>query len=372
MEDKINFKQPQLHFMDLTKLTLQEIDQLIARTRKEKVLEHHDAYVSALAPEVTELRQKLMEADRLFLAPLLKLREEKILEEEIKKALEENPLIKEVEKEVTGKSEATAKPNVSAPSVSTRRNHYLLPLLKKAMAARCHTWLVGPAGSGKSTLAANAAAELKMPYAALSVCSQTTKTDFLGYLDAHGVYRSTSFREIYENGGIFCLDEVDNGNANVLAVLNSSLSGDETLFPDKVVKKHKNFVVVSCANTFGLGSSISYVGRTQIDAATLDRFFFVEMPYDDGLEAHVAGFPGVASPKWNDGAGKVPTVESWLATVQKVRDAVAELGAKAIISPRATYNGIALIKQGVPQQFLEKGLLYKSLSAETVAKIRQA
>jgi cobaltochelatase CobS len=129
---------------------------------------------------------------------------------------------------------------------------------------------------------------------------------------------------------------------------------------------------VSCANTFGLGSSISYVGRTQIDAATLDRFFFVEMPYDDGLEAHVAGFPGVSSPKWNDGAGKVPTVESWLATVQKVRDLVAELGIRTIISPRATYNGIALIKQGVPQQFLEKGLLYKSLSPETVAKIRQA
>lgn len=357
--------------MDLSKLTLQELNALIDRTRKEKVLEHHEAYVSALDPEVTELREKLMEADRLFLAPLLKLREEKILQEKIDKAKKEDPFIKEVEKEVPANS-TSGKSSVGVPNVNKKRHHYLLPLIKKAMAARCHTWLVGPAGSGKSTLAADAAAELKMPYAALSVCSQTTKTDFLGYLDAHGVYRSTSFREIYENGGIFCLDEVDNGNANVLAVLNSSLSGDETLFPDKVVKRHKDFVVVSCANTFGLGSSISYVGRTQIDAATLDRFFFVEMPYDDGLEAHVAGFPGVGSPKWNDGAGKVPTVESWLATVQKVRDLVAELGIRTIISPRATYNGIALIKQGVPQQFLEKGLLYKSLSPETVAKIRQA
>jgi hypothetical protein len=356
---------------DLTNLSIEEIEALI-NEENVKIAEYYETWENALSPELVDLRRTFREAHNKTVYPLLKLKEEKILQEKIKKALEENPLVKEVEKEVPAKAEAAAKPNVSAPSVSTKRNHYLLPLLKKAMAARCHTWLVGPAGSGKSTLAANAAAELKMPYAALSVCSQTTKTDFLGYLDAHGVYRSTSFREIYENGGIFCLDEVDNGNANVLAVLNSSLSGDETLFPDKVVKKHKNFVVVSCANTFGLGSSISYVGRTQIDAATLDRFFFVEMPYDDGLEAHVAGFPGVASPKWNDGAGKVPTVEAWLATVQKVRDAVAELGAKAIISPRATYNGIALIKQGVPQQFLEKGLLYKSLSAETVAKIRQA
>ncbi len=352
-------------------LTLDELNALIGQ-RKLEAAKYRKIWEETMTPEQFALRKTSWDVHLELVEPLLELKQQKELEEQIKKALEENPLIKEVEKEVPAKPEVSAKLSVTAPSTSTKRNHYLLPLLKKAMAARCHTWLVGPAGSGKSTLAANAAAELKMPYAALSVCSQTTKTDFLGYLDAHGVYRSTSFREIYENGGIFCLDEVDNGNANVLAVLNSSLSGDETLFPDKVVKKHKNFVVVSCANTFGLGSSISYVGRTQIDAATLDRFFFVEMPYDDGLEAHVAGFPGVASPKWNDGAGKVPTVEAWLATVQKVRDAVAELGAKAIISPRATYNGIALIKQGVPQQFLEKGLLYKSLSAETVAKIRQA
>ena len=357
---------------NLNDLSIEEIDALISKTRQEKTTPHHNAYVEALTPEIIALRQTLADADETHIAPLLKIKEEKLLQEKIDKAKKEDPFIKEVDKEVPSKGDTSSKVSVGIPTSDKKRHHYLLPLLKKAMAARCHTWLVGPAGSGKSTVAADAAAELKLPYAALSVCSQTTKTDFLGYLDAHGVYRSTSFREIYENGGIFCLDEVDNGNANVLAVLNSSLSGDETLFPDKVVKKHKNFVVVSCANTFGLGSSISYVGRTQIDAATLDRFFFVEMPYDDGLEAHVAGFPNVSSPKWSEGAGKVPTVESWLATVQKVRDLVTELGVKTIISPRATYNGIALIKQGVPQQFLEKGLLYKSLSAETVAKIRQA
>ena len=352
-------------------LTLDELNALIGE-RKREAAKYRKIWEETMTPEQFELRKTSWDVHLELVEPLLELKKQKELEEKIKKALEENPLIKEVEKEVPSNASTSPKPNVAAPVQNKKRHHYLLPLLKKAMAARCHTWLVGPAGSGKSTVAADAAAELKLRYAALSVCSQTTKTDFLGYLDAHGVYRSTSFREIYEHGGIFCLDEVDNGNANVLAVLNSSLSGDETLFPDKVVKRHKDFVVVSCANTFGLGSSISYVGRTQIDAATLDRFFFVEMPYDDGLEAHVAGFPNVSSPKWNEGAGKVPTVESWLATVQKVRDLVAELGVKTIISPRATYNGIALIKQGVPQQFLEKGLLYKSLSAETVAKIRQA
>jgi len=216
------------------------------------------------------------------------------------------------------------------------------------------------------------AAELKLPFAALSVCSQTTKTDLLGYLDAHGNYRSTNFREIYEKGGVFCLDEIDNGNANVLAVLNSALAGENNAFPDKMVKRHPNFVVVACANTFGLGASGGYVGRTQIDAATLDRFFFVDMPYDDGLEAHVAGVDVVTSPVWNALGQSVPDVKTWLAVVKKTREAVAELGVKAIISPRATYTGVALIKQGVPLQYLEKGLLYKSMSPDMIAKIRQA
>lgn len=352
-------------------LTIEELDQLIGKTRQEKTIPHWKAYMASLAslpPELQKLRENLLNADSEYIEPLLKLREEKLLQQKIEQAKKDDPFIKEV----PSGSGASPKASATIPALNQKRHHYLLPLIKKALAAKCHTWLVGPAGSGKSTVAATAAAELKMRYAALSVCSQTTKTDLLGYLDAQGVYRSTSFRDIYENGGVFCLDEIDNGNANVLAVLNSALSGDTNVFPDKMVNKHKDFVVIACANTFGLGSSISYVGRTQIDAATLDRFFFVEMPYDDGLEAHVAGVGGVASPQWNEAGKTVPSVQTWLNLVKKAREAISDLGVKAIISPRATYNGIALIKQGVPLYFLEKGLLYKSMSQETVAKVRQA
>lgn len=258
------------------------------------------------------------------------------------------------------------------PVKTTNRQHYLLPLVTKALMAKCHVWLVGPAGSGKTTLVDAAATELNLPHTSISVCSQTTKTDLLGYVDAHGVYRSTSFREAYEHGGVFCFDEIDNGNSNVLAVLNSALSSSTTVFPDKIVQRHANFVVIACANTFGVGASGGYVGRTQIDAATLDRFFFVEMPYDEGLESHIAGLPKVDSPVWNSVGQKVPTDADWLSTVKKTREAVSKLGIKTIISPRATIMGLALIKQGVPEQFLEKGLLFKSLPEDLVVKIRQS
>lgn len=253
-----------------------------------------------------------------------------------------------------------------------KRQHYFSPLLVKALSAKCHVWLVGPAGGGKTTLVEDASSKLNLPYTAISVCSQTTKTDLMGYVDAHGIYRSTSFREAYEHGGVFCFDEIDNGNSNVLSVINSSLSSDATVFPDKIVNRHPNFVVVACANTFGLGASNGYVGRTQIDAATLDRFFFMEVPYDEGLESHIAGLSDTLSPQWDATGQKVPSPVDWANTVKKTREVVNKMGIKTIISPRATIMGLSLIKQGVPNQFLEKGLLFKSLSEEIVSKIKQS
>jgi cobaltochelatase CobS len=354
----------------MSDLNITQLEQQIIELRKK--LENEWDWKGSLTPEQEETRRQFWVAHKLELNPLLELKAKLELEEKIKKALEENPIIKEVEKEVSSNTKDLAKTASEVPLTDKKRHHYLLPLLKKTIAAKCHTWLVGPAGSGKSTLASGVASELKMSYAALSVCSQTTKTDLLGYLDANGVYRSTSFRRIYENGGVFCLDEIDNGNANVLAVLNSALANESNEFPDKTVKRHPNFVVVACANTYGLGATGGYVGRVQIDAATLDRFFFIEMPYDDGLESHIAGSPGESSPAWMAAGQKVPTVDEWLATVRRVRNSVDKLGIRAIISPRATYAGMALIKQGVPLNLLEKGLLFKSMSDDLITKILQS
>lgn len=292
-----------------------------------------------------------------------------VIKETIKNVVEELP---NIEFEVKNTHTTNNKPDdISLPIFKTSaRQHFLLPLVLKALEARCHIWLVGPTGSGKSTLAANAAGVLNLPHGAISVCGQTTKTDLLGYIDAMGVYRSTGFRQAYEHGGVFCLDEIDNGNANVLAVLNSSLASEVTTFPDGVVSRHKDFVVIACANTFGLGATDGYVGRVQIDAATLDRFFFIEMPYDDGLEATVAGIP-TESIDWDRDGTYVPSVDEWFEVVKDTRQAIQRHKIKAVVSPRATYMGMSLIAQQVPLQYLRKGLLYKGLSTDTTTKLRR-
>jgi cobaltochelatase CobS len=125
---------------------------------------------------------------------------------------------------------------------------------------------------------------LKLPHYSISVNEQTTKTDFLGYFDAHSTLIITNFRKAYEHGGVFIIDEIDAGNPNVLTVLNSALANGEMAFPDGNVKRHQDFICVCTGNTTGDESNIQYIGRNILDAATLDRFIRLYVGYSETLE----------------------------------------------------------------------------------------
>ena len=162
------------------------------------------------------------------------------------------------------------------------------PLLRICQ-LRLHTYLVGPMGSGKTSAASFAAHALGLEYAQKSVGLQTTEMDLLGYRDQAGTYQTTDLRRLYQNGGVFMLDEIDAGNPQVLVVLNSLLANGECSFPDGMVKKHKDFVLLAGANTYGLGGDRQYVGRCQLDAATLDRFVYMKWCYDSAIVAAMCG-----------------------------------------------------------------------------------
>jgi cobaltochelatase CobS len=102
--------------------------------------------------------------------------------------------------------------------------HKVLPNVLINLQLRQNIYLVGPAGSGKSYIAEQACELLNLPFYQISVCNQTTQSLLLGYQNAAGHYVRSNFREAFEHGGVFLLDEIDNGNANVLAVLNSALA----------------------------------------------------------------------------------------------------------------------------------------------------
>lgn len=210
--------------------------------------------------------------------------------------------------------------------------HQQFENLLKTVEAGLSPFVVGPAGTGKTHAAEAVANALDLKFYSISVGIQTSKSDLQGYMTATGDYIRTQFREAYEHGGVFLLDEADAGNSNVLILLNAALSNGYMAFPDGMVKAHKDFRMIATANTFGHGASRQYVGRNQLDAATLDRFVTIFWPIDERVEAMLAGDQKV-----------------WLNVVRAVRKrAIDDLELRVVISPRATQRGATLLASGLP------------------------
>ena len=155
--------------------------------------------------------------------------------------------------------------------------------------------LVGPAGSGKTTLAKQVADGLGLPFFAMSLSGGVTESAFKGRYVPSGAggcfeFRSSPFISFYENGGVVLLDEFDACDENVLVSLNTALDNGYLDLPDRkeapMATRHKDFVCIASANTYGAGANRMYCGRNALDGATLDRFQagLIEMDYDKKLE----------------------------------------------------------------------------------------
>lgn len=224
--------------------------------------------------------------------------------------------------------------------------HKDTPKLIQFLSCGISCFLTGPSGSGKSIGAEKAALALELPFYSISVCSQTTKTEILGYMDANGIYRRTQFRDAYENGGVFLFDEIDAGNANVLAVLNNALSGSRCPFPDGMILRHDKFRCVAAGNTWGTGKTMQYVGRNALDAATMNRFAVIYWDYDEALETKIAELP------------------IWSRYVQQCRAEIKRRGVQVLVTPRASIYGAKLIKAGIPVQTVIDTVLFPNLDPQ--------
>lgn len=233
--------------------------------------------------------------------------------------------------------------------------HEALPLAIRAIkAGKRPLWLVGPAGTGKTTAAAQMAEALGVPFYGISCSPQTPESRIMGYQTATGETVSTLFRKAYTQGGLFCADEMDNANAQVASALNSALSNGHCPFPDAMGERHADFYFVATANTYGLGPDRTYVGRCQLDGATLDRFIQIEWPVDRAIELQVAG----------------EDQKAWVEYVQAMRAGAENVGARVVISPRASLYGAELLRAGIDRADVEKMVLWKGTHADEVKRIK--
>ena len=229
--------------------------------------------------------------------------------------------------------------------------HYLTEQIAQVCNVGVHQMLVGPAGGGKTTCCEKVAEILNLKFYPMSVGPQTTKSDLLGFIDAAGNYHTTPLREAFANGGLLLLDEVDAANAGVLTIINALLANGYCSFPDGVIQRNENFRCICACNTYGRGADRQYVGRNQLDAATLDRFAVVDFDYDDNLERMIAG---------ND---------AWVDKVQQYRKRAFELKMRVVISPRASVFGAKLLASGMKEKLVEEMVIWKGVSAEIRSKL---
>lgn len=227
------------------------------------------------------------------------------------------------------------------PKVKLDTAHRALPEILRAVAAKDHPYLVGPAGSGKTTAAKQVAQIMKVAFYAEN--RVTSEFKLLGFINAQGKYVRTQFRDAYEKGGVFLFDEVDASDPDAMVALNSAIENGVCPFPDKLVEMHKDFICIAAGNTFGRGADRAYVGRNQLDASTLDRFCIIEVDYDEALELKLAGHP------------------EWTQYVQKVRAAVEAEKVRHIVSPRASIYGARLLAAGEPWDSVAEKRIWKGL-----------
>lgn len=149
-------------------------------------------------------------------------------------------------------------------------------------------FLTGPAGSGKNVICKQVAKALGLNFYFSNAVTQEYK--LTGFTDANGTYHATQFYKAFTEGGVFMLDEMDASIPEVLVILNAAIANRYFDFPAPIgyVEAHPDFRVIAAGNTTGHGADYEYVGRNQLDGASLDRFAIVRIDYSEAIENSVS------------------------------------------------------------------------------------
>ena len=242
--------------------------------------------------------------------------------------------------------------------------HYKTDDLLETLRATGLAYLVGPAGTGKSTLAMDACAELfcvpkddfkfNEHFAQISFSPDTTSGEMVGRCDINGVFHRSEVVRVFAEGGLILFDEIDNADASMLVKLNTAIANGTFATPEGLVRRNKNTVIVCTANTYGTGPDAMYVGRTRLDAATLDRFVCstIEVDYDVKLEKKLSYFLPAEKRKW---------LENF---VKKVRTEIKEKHFRRLCSTRFVINAIRWFNQGKDSSFIRDRFLIGWTDAE--------
>lgn len=235
---------------------------------------------------------------------------------------------------------------------------------------RANVYIHGPTGSGKTAGIKKAASECNLPFYKKLLGNQTSEASIIGYMSANGDYVKGIAYDAFTQGGVLCMDEIDNGNPNTTLVCNG-LADREFAFPCGMREAHKDFVLVATANTIGTGATLQYCGRNRLDAAMLNRFEFIEWNYDNQLEHLIAEHNATAtanefnSPR----AADDNSIKLLVNDIQRFRQALEQLNINHIISPRNTIQAANALMLKRPMLEIIKSILFKGIDRDTIKRV---
>lgn len=242
--------------------------------------------------------------------------------------------------------------------------HQCFPELLRKVQAGVHIMLTGGPGVGKTTVCEHVAEALALQFLVVTMKPLPQDHELLGFVSpVTGQVVTGDVRELYENGGLLVLDELDTAHPGTPPTLNMLLAQDYFDFPrngggKERVRKHKDFRVIATGNTYGGGGSLEFSGTTRMNTATLDRFTFFHVPIDEKLEEEVCRS---IDPTFG------PMV---VATVRKARANVQASGLKVFVTPRASIDATKMMVAGDSlRQALNGRLFGRGLPMDQEAKL---
>jgi energy-coupling factor transporter ATP-binding protein EcfA2 len=233
--------------------------------------------------------------------------------------------------------------------------------------------LIGPTGTGKSVLAKQIAKALDKPF--FTTAQALASYDLLGYIGPNG-YVASIFRAAVDVKGVHLCDEFDAYDPAAALAANAGMTGDAIPFPDTPEGlSPEGTVFIAACNTWGNGADREYVGRNQMDAATLNRFVMLPIDYSLQVEAMLCGLPApkYVAPKHegsdNDPSEVSEAVKRWFDYVQNTRSKVAKCKMRHPVSTRTLRIGVDALKAGLPLSTVVARLLRRDLDSTSWGKV---
>lgn len=204
---------------------------------------------------------------------------------------------------------------------------------------RENVMMVGPAGCGKTSIAKTVATALNLELTVTACSAGMSEATFFGRLLPLGEggtmrYVPSSAINVFENGGVWLIDEIDSADSNLMLAINAMIENGFVFVEGRAanglstrVDRHPDCIILAAANTWGHGADAQYVGRNALDAATLDRFYRVFVTYSARIE---------------DSMGTPAAV----AKIQTIRLKAFELKIKRVVSSRAIRRLMTAIHAG--------------------------